>query len=197
MTYTLKHLSLVIAMIYILSFCSYSIKADDYHTPETEDGGGTSNEYFPPKGYNNGNEDSPEVGVGENDPAHIVNKALQCFGDNYIYKSCEGTCRLNINGNLNVAPDQTDEYCSGPCLKETHLVLSCIEGALSHFVFYNKASIYDIRETINEGCSHGPNRGDFNVMEHLQSEEGNAQKETFKFLYGFTIMIIISFILLQ
>lgn len=59
-------------------------------------------------------------------------------------------------------PENTDEYCSSPCISETHLVLNCIENVLSHFKFYNKASINDVRETIKSGCSYGPKRGILN-----------------------------------
>lgn len=76
-----------------------------------------------------------------------------------IYSSCEESYRLTASGDLNVPYDYTEQYCEGPCLSETHLVLNCIENILSHFVFYNRATIYDIRDTIKAGCSYGPERG--------------------------------------
>lgn len=76
-----------------------------------------------------------------------------------IYSSCKESYRLTESGNLNVPHDYTDQYCNGPCLTETHLVLDCIEGILYHFVFYNKATIKDVRDTIKAGCGYGPERG--------------------------------------
>lgn len=72
--------------------------------------------------------------------------------------------------------DYTDQYCNGPCLTETHLVLDCIEGILYHFVFYNKATIKDVRDTIKAGCGYGPERGNFDVAEHIELEENSARK---------------------
>lgn len=76
-----------------------------------------------------------------------------------VYSSCEQSYRLTESGNINVPPDYTDKYCSGPCLTETNLVLDCIENIMLHFKFYNKATIQDIRDTIKAGCSHGPEKG--------------------------------------
>lgn len=56
-------------------------------------------------------------------------------------------------------PEYTDQYCNGPCVYETDLVLKCIEGLLLEFKFYNKATIRDVRDTIKSGCSYGPERG--------------------------------------
>jgi hypothetical protein len=44
-------------------------------------------------------------------------------------------------------------------------VLSCIENIMKHFVFYNKATIEDIRDTIKAGCGYGPERGILLVYE--------------------------------
>lgn len=76
-----------------------------------------------------------------------------------IYRSCEETCRLNENGNLNVPVEKTDTFCQGPCLSETNLVLNCLDNVFSNFIFYNRATIQDIRETIEAGCGYGPQRG--------------------------------------
>lgn len=64
-------------------------------------------------------------------------------------------------------PENTDEYCSSPCISETHRVLNCIENLLSHFKFYNKASINDVRGTIKSGCSYGPKRGIHLLLEYF------------------------------
>lgn len=90
-------------------------------------------------------------------------------------------------------PENTDEYCSSPCISETHRVLGCIENILSHFKFFNKATINDVRETIKSGCSHGPKRGDFNVAERIQEEIDAAEKSwrpSF-FLHGSLLVIVL------
>lgn len=91
-----------------------------------------------------------------------------------IYSSCGETHRLTQSGELNVPPEYTDQYCNGPCLSETTHVLDCIDGILKQFVFYNRATLNDVRETIKGGCSHGPKRGNFDVIEHIQA--GDATK---------------------
>ncbi|OVA16819.1 hypothetical protein BVC80_1543g280 [Macleaya cordata] len=111
-----------------------------------------------------------ENGVVE-DPAQIVAKALLCFNDKFIYSSCEESYRLTQSGNINVPPEATDQYCDGACLTETHLVLSCIDNILTNFLFYNRATIHDIRATLKAGCSYSNERGNFNVAEHLQSSD--------------------------
>ncbi|KAB2062880.1 hypothetical protein ES319_A10G180800v1 [Gossypium barbadense] len=135
-------------------------------------------------------EDLPETGSFGDDPAQIVAKALLCFNDKYIYSSCEESSRLSASGNLDVPPEYTDEYCSGPCLSETHLVLNCIENIMKNFVFYNKATIHDIRDTIKAGCSYGPERGNFDVEEHLEAEESGSNKATTSILFGVGSIII-------
>lgn len=76
-----------------------------------------------------------------------------------IYSSCEEAHRLKQSGELNVPPEYTDEYCKGPCLAETHHVLDCINGILKGFIFFNRATLNDVRETIKSGCGYGPKRG--------------------------------------
>lgn len=132
-----------------------------------------------------------------------------------LYSSCEVAYRLTQTGKLNVPPEYADSYCGGPCLVETHLVLSCIENIMKHFVFYNKATIEDIRDTIKAGCGYGPERGillvyevaiflwfppqshnlilvspqgNFDVSEHLQFEENNAFKTANQILLGVGFM---------
>lgn len=61
-------------------------------------------------------------------------------------------------------PEYTDEYCNGPCVSETYLVLNCIEGLVSHYEFYNKATTDEVRETIKSGCSSGPKRGNLQLL---------------------------------
>ncbi|KAM3761979.1 hypothetical protein ACB098_01G309700 [Castanea mollissima] len=124
------------------------------------------------------------------DPAQIVAKALLCFNDKYVYSSCEESRRLSESGKLDVPPQETDEYCSGPCLTETNLVLNCIENILANFEFYNKATIQDVRDTIEAACGNGPERGNFDVDEHIKAETSNAHKGVNQILYGLGLMIV-------
>ncbi|KAK7246324.1 hypothetical protein RIF29_41188 [Crotalaria pallida] len=129
-------------------------------------------------------------GAGFGDPTEIVSKALLCFNDKYIYNSCEESCRLNENGNLNVPREKTDAFCDGPCLTETNLVLSCLDNIFSNFIFYNRATIQDIKETVQAGCGYGPERGNFNVAEHIQTEESKAMKATDHVLIGVALILM-------
>jgi hypothetical protein len=71
---------------------------------------------------------------------------------------------LSENGNLDVPPEKTDTFCEGPCMSETNLVLGCIDNIFSNFIFYNKATIEDVKETILAGCGYGPERGNYHVL---------------------------------
>src|SRR5688572_6393125 len=78
-----------------------------------------------------------------------------------IYSSCNEAYRLTQSGYINVPPEATDQFCYGPCLSETHLVLDCVDHSLSTFVFYNKATINTIRTTLRAACSHSNQRGTY------------------------------------
>ncbi|CAH1439505.1 unnamed protein product [Lactuca virosa] len=162
-------------------------------TGESETGiAGTGLGYLPePDGGNGGH--GVVSGGGGDEPEVVIVKALQCFSDKHIYRSCEESCRLTESGQLNVPPGYTDEYCNGPCLKETHLVLNCIDDMLSHYVFYNRATVNDVKETIKAGCSYGPHRGDFNVAEHIEDDESNAYKISYtnSILFGFQSLFVV------
>ncbi|PSR92525.1 Glutamate synthase 1 [NADH] like [Actinidia chinensis var. chinensis] len=123
-------------------------------------------------------------------PGQVVAKALICFNDKYIYSSCEEAYRLTQTGNLNVPPEYTDQYCSGPCKAETTLVLNCIENIFSHFLFYNKATIQDVGATIKAGCGFGSQRGNFNVEEHIQDEESDGGESSVPVMVGLVGMIL-------
>ncbi|KAH9306625.1 hypothetical protein KI387_011029, partial [Taxus chinensis] len=110
-------------------------------------------------------------------PPEIVGKALACF--NHVY-TCPPEQRLSPTGTVNVPYKETDEYCNGGCFEGTKEVLTCVDQILSNFVFYNKATIGDIRRTIVEGCSNTDKRGDFNVLERiLASSEANNIRPTY------------------
>ncbi|KAL9252673.1 hypothetical protein AKJ16_DCAP08579, partial [Drosera capensis] len=110
-------------------------------------------------------------------PAEIVADALHCFSDGYVYRSCEESYRLTVQGDLHVPSYYIDQFCTGPCLAETNLTLNCIDEIKSNFEFYNKATIQDVGDTITAGCSYGSKRGDFNVTEHLQAKVSKGNKE--------------------
>ncbi|CAA7058814.1 unnamed protein product [Microthlaspi erraticum] len=136
-------------------------------------------------------------GGGGDDPPEIVAKALECLNEKHIYRECEETWRLTLNGDLNIPVARTEEFCEGPCFSETHLALDCINDILHHFRFFNRATVYNIRQTLNSGCSYGPERGDFNVLEHLEDEEENGS-EMMKSRSGallWTMLFTIAFLL--
>lgn len=90
----------------------------------------------------------------------LVLFCLISFGQkSQVYSSCEESQRLSESGKLSVPPQKIDEYCSGPCLTETNLVLNCIENILANFKFYNQATIQDVRDTVKAACGNGPERG--------------------------------------
>ncbi|KAL9225139.1 hypothetical protein vseg_001095 [Gypsophila vaccaria] len=126
-------------------------------------------------GHEGGNEDHGHEGGnrGDNDPVSIVDGALLCFNKKHIYSSCDESCRLSPGGDLHVLPDQVDEFCNGPCIEETNLILECLDGIMDHFLFYNQATTRAVRDTILAGCGHGDHRGNFDVGEHIQADEGS------------------------
>ncbi|XP_023644247.1 paraneoplastic antigen Ma6E [Capsella rubella] len=156
-------------------------------------GGGGGNGGFGGGGLGGGG------GVGGEDPPEIVAKALECLNEKHIYRECEETWRLTLTGDLNIPVGRTEEFCQGPCFSETHLALNCIEDIIHHYRFFNRATIHDIRETLKSGCSYGPERGDFNVLEHIEDEEENGSEKMMKSRFGslllgavlFTIALLI------
>lgn len=120
----------------------------------------------------------------------ILSSLMLIWTKHQIYSTCEESYRLTQSGNLNVPPDYTDVYCNGPCLQETYLVLNCIEGILTHFVFYNKATIQDIRDTLQAGCSHTSERGKFNVSEHIEAQKNSAHKALKPVLLGLGLVVV-------
>lgn len=136
-------------------------------------------------------EDDPAVGVIGNDPPHIVAQGLLCFNDKHIYSKCEESYRLTESGELHVPVDHVPEFCTGPCLEETNLVLHCLDGIMEHFLFFNKATTKDVRDTILVACSHG---GDLDVAEHIEADGGGTDyigsKATIYALLGIVITFL-------
>ncbi|KAI3687666.1 hypothetical protein L1987_81366 [Smallanthus sonchifolius] len=136
------------------------------------------------------------AGEDRDEPEEIVVKALQCFNEKHIYSSCEESYRLTESGQLHVPPEYTDEYCNGPCLQETHLVLNCVDNILTHFIFYNHATIKNVKDTIKVGCSYGPHRGDFNVAEHFEGYESSSYKLSYPIILFVLPSLVLVFSLL-
>ncbi|XP_021608748.1 uncharacterized protein LOC110612305 [Manihot esculenta] len=187
---SMKHGQLFLAVVLLCMsvFCCNIGKAYDEEVPQT----GTGLAGYDPFTGSGVVGHVPQTGIGvlEDEPAGILDKALLCFNEKHIYSSCEEAYRLTETGDIKVPYAYVEQYCHGPCLSETHLVLNCVENVMKHFVFYNKATIEAIRETIKAGCSYGPERGDFNVAEHLQAEENRADKTQIKILSGLGLAII-------
>lgn len=76
-----------------------------------------------------------------------------------VYTGCDEAYRLTLSGNINVPPEATDLFCTGPCLTQTQAILNCIDNVLSDFLFYNRATVRDIRYVLRAGCSHTNLRG--------------------------------------
>ncbi|CAI9779736.1 unnamed protein product [Fraxinus pennsylvanica] len=166
----------------------YVPEAEDEGEGEKEGGGGGGGGEGEGEGEGEGY--FPEGGTINTNPANIVDKALECFHDKYIYSHCDEAYRLSQSGEINVPPEYTEHYCKGPCLTETYHVLDCIEGIVKHYVFYNKATLSAVKKTIKTGCSYGPKRGDFNVAEHLEAEEDSAHTASKPVIYGLLLMFM-------
>ncbi|PIN19232.1 hypothetical protein CDL12_08085 [Handroanthus impetiginosus] len=179
----------LLAFVMICIFVCAFGQAYDY--PHLGAAGVVANEYLP-QAEAEGETDQyyPKEGIINTRPAVLFSKALECLEDKYIYSSCEEEHRLTQTGELHVPPEYTDEYCNGPCLHETKHVLECIEGILKHFEFYNKATLDDVHETIESGCSYGPKRGNFDVLEHIQADDSSKNKVSHTVVYGILVMII-------
>ncbi|KAF4392477.1 hypothetical protein G4B88_005436 [Cannabis sativa] len=106
-----------------------------------------------------------------NNPTEMFQKALFCFNNKFIYGGCDKTYRLNEGGKLNVPPQAVELFCNGPCLAETELVLNCVDNIFSNFLFYNKATIGDIRGALNVGCTEH-RKGLFNFQGFPQGNFG-------------------------
>ena len=96
-----------------------------------------------------------------------------------IYSRCDEAYRLTQSGNLNVPPEATDVFCNGPCLAETRLVLGCIHGVISDFLFYNRATVRDITYALSAGCGSTGYRGNSTAVFSLFHTSGNIQENLF------------------
>ncbi|KAI4303157.1 hypothetical protein MLD38_038820 [Melastoma candidum] len=176
----------------ILYFC-FTTGYTSYDTPQVGEGGGYGSQVGQQGGFG-------QLGgfgqAGGSGTPQIITKALSCFGDKYIYQSCEESYRLDQSGELHVPPQYVNEYCDGPCQKETNLVLHCLQGIFANFIFYNKATIGIIKDTIHEGCSYGPERGNFDVAEHLQADSAFATVSTHRVILSFVSVVVGFFFIL-
>jgi len=88
-----------------------------------------------------------------------TNMCLAVLNVSKIYVGCDEAYRLNPSGNINIPVEATDLFCSGACLTEAQQVLNCIDDVLSNFIFYNKATVQQMRYALNAGCSFSRQRG--------------------------------------
>ncbi|KAJ9185986.1 hypothetical protein P3X46_005550 [Hevea brasiliensis] len=105
-------------------------------------------------------------GYAQDVPGQTVGDALFCF-NNKIYNGCDEAFGLTLSRNINVPPEATDVFCNGPCLTQTQAILNCIDSVLSDFLFYNGATVRDIRNILRTGCSYASLRGNFNVARDI------------------------------
>ncbi|KAL6324136.1 hypothetical protein AAG906_006407 [Vitis piasezkii] len=122
------------------------------------------------------------------DPARMFEKALLCFNNKLIYSGCDEEYRLNESGNINVPPQITGQFCNGPCLAETQLLLNCINNIFSGFLFDNKASVRAISDTIRAGCSFS----NFNVAQYTSPAPRITISMSFYswIVFGFCLLLI-------
>ncbi|XP_056699730.1 uncharacterized protein [Spinacia oleracea] len=197
MAYSLKIgiyvlVTLVICTV-IISFFS-AVEEYDYE-PEIGVIGGHPGQGAEDQGHEGDEEDHGTSA----DPTHIIDGALVCFHEKHLYSQCDESCILIAKGELHVPHDHVDEFCSGPCLEETNLVLDYIDGIMDHFIFFNKATTQDVRETILDGCGHGDKRRFFDIGEHIEADEGRGiigSKATKTVLSDILISIIGQIVLL-
>ncbi|XP_021730264.1 uncharacterized protein LOC110697219 isoform X1 [Chenopodium quinoa] len=176
----------------------FTTAGEEDYEPEIGSLGGNPGEGAEDHGHEgfdegHGHEGGEEDHGSSADPTHIVDGALVCFHKKHqLYSQCDESCRLTESGDLHVTHDHVDEFCSGPCLEETNLVLDCIDGIMDHFTFFNKATTRDVRDTILAGCGHGEKRGHFDVGEHIADDEGSfnaGSLATIPVLSGIVILI--------
>uniref|UniRef100_A0A2C9VBY5 DUF7731 domain-containing protein n=1 Tax=Manihot esculenta TaxID=3983 RepID=A0A2C9VBY5_MANES len=130
-------------------------------------------------------------GYAQDVPRQTVGDALFCF-NNEVYTGCDEAYRLTLSGNINVPPEATDLFCTGPCLTQTQAILNCIDNVLSDFLFYNRATVRDIRYVLRAGCSHTNLRGNFNVARYIEGETSSACKlENLLGIFAFTWIIVL------
>ncbi|XP_062083498.1 uncharacterized protein LOC133789761 [Humulus lupulus] len=125
----------------------------------------------------------------QGNPTEMFQKALFCFNNKFIYAGCDKTYRLNEGGNLNIPPQAVGLFCNGPCLAETELVLNCVDNIFSNFLFYNKATIGDIRGALNVGCTYD-RKGLFNFGGFPQGVISHAERPKISSMVYALILLI-------
>ncbi|KVH96436.1 hypothetical protein Ccrd_001478 [Cynara cardunculus var. scolymus] len=174
---------LLTLMLLCIALYGFGLGTGNGYIPQPGGGGGFGNGggVGGGGGFGNGGGVGGLGGIG----GGVIAKALVCLSDKASdFHPALNPCsvqssmhdQLTESGDLHVPLDYTNQYCSGPCLRETKLVLSCINDVLSNFVFYNRATVRDVRDTITAGCSYGPTRGDFNVAEYVRAYGSNSYK---------------------
>ncbi|KAL9685191.1 hypothetical protein QQ045_022638 [Rhodiola kirilowii] len=115
------------------------------------------------------------LAYGQQNPVAAASRAFYCF-NNKFYKRCGEEYRLDQSGYVNIPSYATDDYCHGPCLRETQSLLNCIDDMFSSFFFLNRATVPDVRNALRAGCSYTTQRGIFNVGDYIGREINDSNK---------------------
>ncbi|KAL3530986.1 hypothetical protein ACH5RR_010308 [Cinchona calisaya] len=89
-------------------------------------------------------------------PIQQWRSAFYCL--NITSTSCPVKYTLNMSGRLNVVHEDGPTFCeAGGCADHTRAVLACIHDVKPDFWFGNNATVKNLNDTINIGCSLGFN----------------------------------------
>ncbi|WOL00297.1 hypothetical protein Cni_G09010 [Canna indica] len=124
--------------------------------------------------------------------AESYSTATSCFINHNIYVRCQEAYRLSAEGEISVPPQAAEDFCGGPCLVETRLVLDCVERMLHGFEFYNGASVLDVRFSLATACSHTNSRGDFHVRPNQSAKvvPDDARFDDYNYDHGSKLSVV-------
>ncbi|XP_039135596.1 uncharacterized protein LOC120273028 [Dioscorea cayenensis subsp. rotundata] len=86
------------------------------------------------------------------DAVQIVATSALCFDNRTIIQNCLATLGFNATTNSSSNLTTTNGFCDGPCYGQTMLVISCIDGILSNFQFYNAQMMQGVRSIFQAAC---------------------------------------------
>ncbi|KAL7583477.1 uncharacterized protein LOC128129336 [Lactuca sativa] len=101
--------------------------------------------------------------INTTNPTYNVNLApfIQDLSAYYcllnVSSDCPGKFTLHVGGWLNISANETQAFCEGGCAQHTQQLLKCVKYVKQNYVFRNKATINNLNDTINIGCTHGFN----------------------------------------
>ncbi|KAH7280530.1 hypothetical protein KP509_36G001200 [Ceratopteris richardii] len=92
-----------------------------------------------------------EVNLNKNT---AYNNAVKCF------QNATAVCQtlgfsLNETGKLNINSTIQKQYCEGGCANQTLVELKCVSNVYAEFRFNNAATVSDVQNAIQTGCSTG------------------------------------------